>query len=41
MNNAMFKRYDPFCSFNCAEWWRLEEAQRYLRMRQTEINDEL
>jgi hypothetical protein len=33
MQQANFERYDPFCSFHCAEWFRLEEAQRYLALR--------
>jgi hypothetical protein len=33
MQTANFERYDPFCSFHCAEWFRLEEAQRYLALR--------
>lgn len=24
------ERYEPFCSYNCQQWWNLEEAQRYI-----------
>lgn len=30
LNKANFERYKPFCSYNCQEWYGLEEAQRYI-----------
>ena len=27
---AYAERYAPFCSYHCQEWFRLEEAERYL-----------
>lgn len=30
MQTANWNRYKPFCSYNCQEWFRLEEAQRYI-----------
>jgi len=27
---ANYERYQPFCSYNCQEWYQLEEAQRFL-----------
>jgi hypothetical protein len=33
MQEANFKRYAPFCSYHCQEWFRLEEAQRYIKQR--------
>lgn len=30
MQQANYERYKPFCSFGCKEWFRVEEAMRYL-----------
>lgn len=33
MQNENYKRYSPYCSFNCQEWANLEGAQRYINER--------
>jgi hypothetical protein len=33
MQQANWDRYQPYCSYHCQEWHRLEEAQRYLNQR--------
>ena len=33
-----YERYKPFCSFNCQEWFKLEEAMRYINKLKEENN---
>jgi len=33
LNLAHYERYKPFCSFHCQEWYSLERAMEYLRLR--------
>ena len=30
---ANYQRYQPYCSYGCQEWHKLEAAQEYINMR--------
>ena len=38
MQKNNYERYKPFCSYHCQEWFKLEEAQRYINSKLREGN---